>query len=374
MFIENDILSNLKLVSVKPTASDTRRVKFILSLPGNGQSPMLSAELPAGNAPITDSDAGIVREIRRINAESDDAFGNVWGNAPLTPVAIYEQPHLLRMLTGCDNLFTENGEPIVWSESKVTATLDIQPVSEHTLMPRLVFAAGETELEAPTPLTSDTLLSGTTIYSIDPIGDNFPALPQVLVEFAPSQIEAFLSFFLSYFSNITPVYKGRKAYFTDAVETAVPTLVLEKVAADQALYLRVMLTIDSLDESNGLTVPLSRSVSISDDGIIMVRNVENPDISGLVGALETLILHSAPDAKARKDVFRDGNFFIVPAETASIFLISHLHEVLRDFKLLGSEKLKEYKVQPVFPKLHLNLSSGIDFLEGDAEIETDPTG
>lgn len=77
MFIENDILSNLKLVSVKPTASDTRRVKFILSLPGNGQSPMLSAELPAGNAPITDSDAGIVREIRRINAESDDAFGNV---------------------------------------------------------------------------------------------------------------------------------------------------------------------------------------------------------------------------------------------------------------------------------------------------------
>lgn len=82
-----------------------------------------------------------------------------------------------------------------------------------------------------------------------------------------------------------------------------------------------------------------------------------------------MILRSAPTRQARKEVFRDNSFFIIPAETASPFLINHLQEILQKFRLLGSEKLKEYKVTPGFPKLNLRLSSGIDFLEGEAEVE-----
>jgi hypothetical protein len=44
---------------------------------------------------------------------------------------------------------------------------------------------------------------------------------------------------------------------------------------------------------------------------------------------------------------------------------------VKHYQLLGAEKLREYKVKAVKPKMKLGLSSGIDFLEGTATMSLD---
>lgn len=54
---------------------------------------------------------------------------------------------------------------------------------------------------------------------------------------------------------------------------------------------------------------------------------------------------------------------------AGPFLLSALPQLLSEYQLIGADKLRDYKVQPIKPKLNVSLSSGIDFLEGEATVE-----
>ena len=46
-----------------------------------------------------------------------------------------------------------------------------------------------------------------------------------------------------------------------------------------------------------------------------------------------------------------------------------MSDLARRYVLLGADKLKAYRVKPVSPKLRLKLGHGIDYLDGDAELE-----
>lgn len=85
--------------------------------------------------------------------------------------------------------------------------------------------------------------------------------------------------------------------------------------------------------------------------------------------LQNEIVRYAPSRQARKMVFAEDGVFILPEEVAGPFLLQALPSLIRDYQLEGAEKLKEYKVKAVQPNLKVNLSSGIDFLEGNATVE-----
>ena len=62
---------------------------------------------------------------------------------------------------------------------------------------------------------------------------------------------------------------------------------------------------------------------------------------------------------------------MIEEELAALFIHRELPNLLRNFTILGAEKLKSYKVHAAKPKLKLSLNHGIDFLEGDASLEID---
>lgn len=365
------ILSRLKPVAA-PRQRDggIHRLTFRIRMQESSGRPLLSVDnIPADNA-LSDSDRRVISEMRRVSGASGSGFDIGWGGESVSVADIWENQYLLRMLGPNDKLLGPDGLDVEWSDDMAVPSLLLGVADGgDEITPRLEFEAAGARLASPVFLAEDLVIDGHVIYRTAPVGDNFPNIGALVKSFPRRLIEPYLSLFLSYFSNITPVYGNHPAVYTDSVEKAVPTIILEKVASDQALYLRVVQTLDSTSEELVPGVTLTRAVTVTDDGHMIVRGVENIDIDRYVADLDEMILRSSPDRAARKDVFREGNFFIIPAETASPFLINHLQEILQKFRLLGSEKLKEYKVTPAFPKLKLSLSSGIDFLEGDAEVE-----
>lgn len=356
----------------KASAGDSaakQRVKFVISF--SGYEPFLHTE--ADNldpADMTLADRELFREINRIS--STDSFDVTWDDAPAA-ISLWKYPFLLPLLCANGSLYF-NSEPI-----------DFDPDSHSALFLRLFLFASDAAVPTYTPslelryqgefianpliLNDEYLLCGTRIFRIRSIGSNFASISSLLHPFTHSRLEGFLSIFLSYFSNITPEIEGVRVKFTDILTPSLPTIIFEKVAADQALYMRVTQTADGFEGNADLQAQLSRVVVFTDANTLQVRNVDLIDPTPYANHLEEMLKAAAPNRTAVKALFRDDLFFIVPQEIASPFLYTYLPQVLQEFKLLGSDKLKEYKVAPVRPKLNLRLSSGIDFLEGEANVD-----
>ena len=61
--------------------------------------------------------------------------------------------------------------------------------------------------------------------------------------------------------------------------------------------------------------------------------------------------------------------FLLGPGLAREFLVGHLGELTQRFALFGAEKLRGYKIVHRQPKLRLNLGHGIDFLEGNGDLD-----
>ncbi len=337
----------------------------------SGTSPLLATTINGNADTLPSTDRRIVDEIKRVaDSQTFDAIDS-WKDDAIPLLEIRKAPHIINMLLGNPHLYNSASLKMVRSELMATLTLCLDKDADDIITPRIEAIAGSDEIEDPVFLTDSIICSrtGNVMYETHSVGDNFHIIPTLLQPFPVKQLDTYLSLFLSYLDNINPVYCGKSAIWSSIPEKAVPTVVLEKVAADQALYLRVANSLESLSIPIDSRMPLSRVASLSNDDCIIVRDIESTPLDQSISALEKMVFDSAPSRQARKDVFTEGDFFIIPAETASPFLIGHLHEMLSRFRLIGSEKLKEYKVTPAMPKIKLKLSSGIDFLEGDAEVE-----
>lgn len=344
--------------------------KFVLSISESGE-PILSCNDRGSVEPLTElppEDSRLVEVMRHID---NNGFGINWGRSGdrSLKVSLWKAPNIVDMMRGCQSVKNDRGEPLTFSDEPVSMVLRLMRDKDGNLItPTLIVRLAEEEITNPVFLAPDYLLVGGMIYKIASVGINFSRIANLLSPIAYRHLESYLSIFASCFDNITPELDGMSARYISSPEHTTPTLILQKVAPDKALYLLVTSTIDSLTVSPDMTFELTKSASITEKGQILIRPVETSDVKGNAENLHKMLLGSAPNRQARKDIYRENNFFIVPAETAGPFLLKHLVDVLREFKLLGSEKLREYQVTAASPKLNVRLSSGIDFLEGDAQV------
>lgn len=370
-----------KLRALRPTGNASRYsdVTFVISFSDEGE-PFISTrgEIP-DDKHLSPADLTLIKEMRRIDG---GGFDITWGAASGSSyrVSLWKSPHLVNMLRSCTLTVNADGERLTFSDDPVAMILRLDtPVDSsgdkesdnkmENIKPVLVARTPDCDIEHPLIIGPENILAGTNIYTVATIGSNFQVINSLVDTFPKHLIETYLSFFLSYIDNVTPQYCAMEAITSDNPARSVPTIVLEKVATDRALYLRVIDTLPSLQEDRSdLPMTLTRIATVTDSGRIIIRPIEAPDLREDIDYLYGLITSSAPGRQARKDIYRDDNFFIIPAETAGPFLLKHLATVLRRFKLIGSDKLREYKVVAAMPKLNLRLSSGIDFLEGDADV------
>lgn len=150
-----------------------------------------------------------------------------------------------------------------------------------------------------------------------------------------------------------------------------PSLSFEKIDADKTLFLRLVESVKGLPLDFVQQFSLSRVASLTLDKKIKVKRLAHLPMEAGIAALKKEIYKFAPSKEAKKDVYTEGNLFIIPEETAGPFLLNALPTLLRTYQLVGAEKLREYKVKPIKPKLNITLSSGIDFLEGDATLDVE---
>ncbi|MBD9167888.1 MAG: hypothetical protein EGQ00_12865 [Parabacteroides johnsonii] len=211
-------------------------------------------------------------------------------------------------------------------------------------------------------------MAGNTIYPVEPVGENYGQMRFFESAFKEDMLETFFSIFFSYMENVDVLYQDYEVEYSATEIQTSPMLVIEKVDADKALYLHVDHALTGTDLSIAERFDLTWKVSLGVNHKIILKRIIRQPLDPFIASLHKTILRYAPDKQAKKNIYQENNFFIVPADTAGPFLLHALPSLLKDFVLVGAENLREYKVKVVSPKLNVAFSSGIDFLEGEASL------
>ena len=354
--------------------------------------------------------AQLLRSIATIKDEM--AFQISWNDeCENNEVSLTQNPHLLYQLIRCKNIVDEKGNRVTVCPDTTVLQLSLRKEGT-TVVPTLVIAAEsdaekENLSENNEPVSADEgniseaesaetetkttdikgqeqtetcnvgflsdcfVIASSVIYPIASVGDNYRQLNYFLSPFAESMLEQYLSVFFSFIENVQVVYEDYEVEFSENDIVPTPSLSFEKIDADKTLFLRLTESVKGLPLDFVQQFDLSMVASLSLERKIKVKRLSHLPIDDTIASLRKEILQYAPNKTAQKDVYVEDNLFIIPEETAGPFLLHALPQLLRTYQLVGAEKLRQYKVKPVMPKLNINFSSGIDFLEGDATLDLD---
>lgn len=293
-------------------------------------------------------------------------------------------PALLTALIRCPNLVDDKGESIKVSPDEASLRLSISTTDGESdpaadgdkpgaavATPRISAILNDGGEVADFDLVSDSFIHlGHTIYPVRHIGDNFRQIGALLEPFDFASIETYLAIFLTYFENIDIDAEGYKIVYKTEPQETVPTIVIDKIDVDRALYLKLTSTMLNEDEQFIEVLPSAYSVKLGGNSIV-VRPLSHHNTAKDVDDLVTYIKSLAPRRSDKAEIYSNDNLIIIPEATASTFLLEGLPRLLHTYRVVGIEKLKDYKLRPVTPRLNMRFSSGINFLEGNADVDID---
>jgi len=301
-------------------------------------------------------------------SRQENAFSINWG-ASEEGLSLSHNRHLLYQLMDCKQILDEKLSPVTTDKQQLW-DVNIAIVTKSGICRPSVNLVFEGETLASPSLISDSfaLCQGKLVRLKSMVG-NYQIIQSFIEKFPVQLLEKYLSVLYSNLDGVKVSVDGEQVTELKEVVNAKPTVIIEKVDDDKALYMRLTQELPGIEYDFFEDFRLVRQVSRSNDGHLVVRNISQGNISSLQLSHHKKILKYAPTKASAKDIYRDGGNFIIPEQTASTFLFSGLASLISDFKIVGAEKLKDYRVRPVQPKLSVRLGSGIDFLEADASLE-----
>ena len=373
--MENNFLSQFHKTAFRTTNAPKGRGKTNVSFKLTfDRGAMVTVVDDKGNAITPDYKQyqGETFNVLRIidNIRQEQAMRISWDTDEDNGIRLHDYPYLLFALLRCDNLVDGKLNPLKVSDTPATVLLQIN--SENGQCTPSLLARCEGQSPQPFELLSDVFaLIGDTISPIASLGENYLRIGFFNEQFPRTLLEQYLSVFYSYIDNVDLDFEDYQLVVSEQTIETTPTIIIEKVDGDMALYLRLTYTLPGTDANFAERFDLTCLATLTMEHQVLLRRIVHTDEAQDETELRKTILAYAPTKTAAKDVWDDGGEFIIPQDVAGPFLLQALPQLVRRYKLLGAERLKEYKVKPIVPKMNLKLSSGIDFLEGSATMNID---
>ena len=316
---------------------------------------------------------------------AEEAPGFQWSTKAGTAtegLAIGRQANLLTALLDSNQIVDEKLQPLSANSEPQSLVLILQPVESKTKDSHSTFRACYALLDKagdkhffkkPRFVTDSCIKDGNTLYRIEPIGPVYRSAPLFQENVPASQIDTFLSLFTSSFPDVAIDYSDFSIESGTPIP-AQPAVLFREVDESSALYLELADVLPNLSIEFVRDYDLSRIAHV--DSTNQIVRLSDVDYEASHAARAELIKkmqkldrrQKSPEAYFAE--CEDGGFVLGP-DLAKSFLTEHLAEFAGRFALFGAEKLRQYKITHSKPTLHLNLSSGIDFLEGEGTIEID---
>lgn len=307
----------------------------------------------------------ILRSIRKENSRQFD-----WSEDTrifYNRVYISHYPSILDHLLNCSNFINSRFQPIKFSDETAEVKLLIE--GENDLKSRFcLFLANSLQYHIFF-LTENYAFSSDSIYKIKSIGVNFDKTSYFETSFNVNKIEEYLSLLYSNFDNISVEYKD---YSEVEVETRSidPSIVFHKVDDNRNLYIKLSKALTGFKPSFLENYSLNKVVHVNEmTKTLNISNIIEKDLQSSFEEFEKILQRYKKLTGVNNEYFNINGTYVVQESLAKELIYKEINTLLSKFMVSGLEKLQIYNIRTVKPKLHVSLTHGIDFLEGDINIE-----
>jgi SNF2 family DNA or RNA helicase len=361
---------------LKKNHSITRQTvfeKFYFKIEFDDKGALLIVVDETGKAiePELESVSGVAREVLKSlqSIRERNLFRIDWDN-PDGKIYLTENEFVLNKLHKVGNLVDSKFQLIQFAEGVARIRLEISEATDG-LKGEIVLHHLEESYRQVQFLSENYVLVAEKIFQIQPVGNHFENLRLFETRISAENLDRYFTLLFSYFENIQIRYLDFQVVPGTARPTQ-PALVFEKVSTGNLLYLRLTRVLPGFQPDFLENYEISRIASLNElERTISVSEVLHHDLFADFEELKRLIRKYQKKIDDKKGFHIDDNLFIIEEELARAFIYQELTQLLSRFVIFGAEKLRSYQVRMVQPRLKLQLSHQIDYLEGDAELEID---
>ena len=303
------------------------------------------------------------------DVETDDFFSG-WGDVPSTKELYLEDAgQVIYNLKNIDNFVDENFNKILWSFEENTLTLKIREIEgdEFNLKSELLLNKKYFDFQI---ISENLIYRKGVIYSFDNFIDDIHFIKELNTEISKENIEGYLSLANHYIKDLEIDYLDYTIEERSEIE-GVPQLSIEKISKDNSLFLKVETFFSSLSDTFIKTNDLEKIIVINNlEKKVFICEVNYKTFELVVDEIVKLLVKHQRNFSIRSGYYLDeNNLLIIQEEIAKEFITKDLFQLATKYRIVGSDKLKKYNIKFIKPKLVGRLTTSIDFLEGNLEVE-----
>ena len=303
------------------------------------------------------------------DVETDDFFSG-WGDVSSTKELYLEDAgQFIYNLKNIDNFVDENFNKILWSFEENTLTLKIREIEgdEFNLKSELLLNKKYFDFQI---ISENLIYRKGVIYSFDNFIDDIRFIKELNTEISKENIEGYLSLANHYIKDLEIDYLDYTIEERSEIE-GVPQLSIEKISKDNSLFLKVETFFSSLSDTFIKTNDLEKIIVINNlKKKVFICEVNYKTFELVVDEIVKLLVKHQRNFSIRSGYYLDeNNLLIIQEEIAKEFITKDLFQLATKYRIVGSDKLKKYNIKFIKPKLVGRLTTSIDFLEGNLEVE-----
>ncbi|MDR1834943.1 MAG: DEAD/DEAH box helicase family protein, partial [Fusobacteriaceae bacterium] len=277
---------------------------------------------------------------------------------------------ILDFLSASAFFVDENFEPVLVREEDNSLSLLISESEgdENTLVSELVL---NEQYRNPYLIEDSIAIVDNKIFYLDIDKDEFHALEEVVCKVEKSKLETFLTLTLKYFPGLGFDYLDYTVSHDLPVHPEL-CMLIEKIAQDKSLYLKIDLSVSSMDYAFLNENKIVKIAIVNDmEKKVNISVVDLTGVHNLVDEITKVLVKRQKDLKVRAGFFVDeSNLIIMQEKLAKEFVMKDLLQFASVYKIEGTDRLKKYNIRPVKPRIVGGFGESIDYLDaGNLELE-----
>ena len=184
------------------------------------------------------------------------------------------------------------------------------------------------------------------------------------------ELESYGTLILKNYKNIDLKYEDYETIISDE-KTAIPQIIIEKIAFDNSLYLKINSIISTMDYDFFIKNQIETVLTVNElEKKLEISKINLENLSSDMFEIVKVLTKLQKSIGLKSSYFIDNeNFIILNEELAKEFVKKELLQLTGKYSIIGTDRLRKYNIKAVRPKLSGRFSYNLDYFEGEVEVE-----
>ena len=209
-------------------------------------------------------------------------------------------------------------------------------------------------------------------YKIDIEEDSQFPLIDLFQKIDKYELESYCTLILKNYSNVDLKYEDYETIISDE-KTAIPQIIIEKIAFDNSLYLKINSIISTMDYDFFIKNQIETVLTVNElEKKLEISKINLENLSSDMFEIVKVLTKLQKSIGLKSSYFIDNeNFIILNEELAKEFVKKELLQLTGKYSIIGTDRLRKYNIKAVKPKISGRFSYNLDYFEGEVEVEVE---